>query len=235
MALKHPLSEQCTATSKRSGVRCKQNVIGGGVCPAHGGKAPQVKAKREARIMVAEAAMRGVPVVDRSPGEALLAAARDADAILQRLKAQADGDRLDRASLGALGEWIDRTARVTKTVVESKVDEAVVQRQQAITMGQAEEMAALLAHALNAARLTESQKDRVLRALPGLVSASGRQELAKLLPADVQTYPAERVVREVKVPHPVFIQLPKRRELTTGRQQLVTWLDGVPIYEDRPA
>lgn len=80
MPQRHPLSERCTATSKRTGLRCQLTVIGGGTCFMHGGKAPQVAAKREARIVEWEArreisawsAMTGRPTVD--PGLAVLAA-----------------------------------------------------------------------------------------------------------------------------------------------------------------
>lgn len=80
MPKQHPLSERCTATSKRTGQRCQLTVIGGGVCFMHGGKAPQVAAKREERIVAFEAkaeitawsAMTGRPTVD--PGLAVLAA-----------------------------------------------------------------------------------------------------------------------------------------------------------------
>lgn len=43
--------KKCSATSKRSGKRCEKWAIPGGtVCPMHGGKAPQVKAKAEGRL-----------------------------------------------------------------------------------------------------------------------------------------------------------------------------------------
>jgi hypothetical protein len=82
----HPLSSQCTAKSKRSGERCRHRVIGGGVCHIHGGKAPQVAAKREARIIAGEASLAAKSYAPRDPGAALLAAASDADAVLQQLK-----------------------------------------------------------------------------------------------------------------------------------------------------
>lgn len=42
----------CTAKSKQSGQRCKRRPIPGGtVCVMHGGKAPQVQAKAQERLM----------------------------------------------------------------------------------------------------------------------------------------------------------------------------------------
>lgn len=46
-----PLHGICTASSKRSGQRCKKPAIAGGtVCRMHGGAAPQVKAKALERL-----------------------------------------------------------------------------------------------------------------------------------------------------------------------------------------
>jgi hypothetical protein len=68
------LSSQCTARSKRSGVQCKRLVLGGGVCAMHGGKAPQVAAKRLERIawMRAGQAAGLEQRPDVTPEEALL-------------------------------------------------------------------------------------------------------------------------------------------------------------------
>lgn len=80
MTAAHPLSQQCTATSKATGHRCRRQVVGAAVCIVHGGRAPQVAAKREERVVAWEAqaeitawsAMSGRPTVD--PGLAVLAA-----------------------------------------------------------------------------------------------------------------------------------------------------------------
>lgn len=46
------MSDQCTATSSRSGQRCKRAPIDGGtVCATHGGRAPQVRAAAERRLL----------------------------------------------------------------------------------------------------------------------------------------------------------------------------------------
>ena len=47
----HPLSQKCSAHSKRTGKQCGQWAIPGGrVCKWHGGAAPQVIAKAEERL-----------------------------------------------------------------------------------------------------------------------------------------------------------------------------------------
>lgn len=51
------MKPKCTATSKRTGQRCgRWPTIGATVCPNHGGKAPQVVAAAQRRIVEAEAA-----------------------------------------------------------------------------------------------------------------------------------------------------------------------------------
>lgn len=45
---------RCTATSQRSGVQCKKAaILGGNVCPTHGGSAPQVREKARQRLALA--------------------------------------------------------------------------------------------------------------------------------------------------------------------------------------
>lgn len=118
------MSEQCTATSKRSGNRCRRHVVGGGPCPMHGGKAPQVAAAREARIATWEAQRGLAPVEDRDPAEALLAAARTADQLVQRLEREMLEDgKFQTATVKALGDWLDRSGRLSKTVLDAMVDE----------------------------------------------------------------------------------------------------------------
>jgi hypothetical protein len=44
-------ARKCTATNKKTGLRCKQwAILGGTVCRYHGGNAPQVKRKAEERL-----------------------------------------------------------------------------------------------------------------------------------------------------------------------------------------
>lgn len=128
-----PLTSRCTATAKSTGERCRRWVLGGGVCVKHGGRAPQVAAKREARIIAGQALqLGGDGLVDRSPADALLSAAKDADLVIQRLKGQVrSGEGLDLAALSVLGDWIDRVGRLSKVVIDAKLDERDVQLAQA--------------------------------------------------------------------------------------------------------
>lgn len=49
---------RCTATAKGTGERCRRSaVIGGTVCPMHGGSAPQVRAKAEQRVLEEQASV----------------------------------------------------------------------------------------------------------------------------------------------------------------------------------
>lgn len=160
-----PLSERCTAQAKRSGQRCQQWVIGGGVCFKHGGKARRVEARRQVRILTGRAALAGQPVEQRDPGEALVAAAADADSMLQRLKSRLATGELTGTELTAFGEWIDRTSRIAKTVLDARIDE-------------------------RRARLTEQQGqllyaglDQFVRTLPADLHAGARRQIAQMLRA----------------------------------------------------
>lgn len=121
----HPLSEQCSATSKATGQRCQRHVIGGGVCWVHGGAAPQVARAREARIIAAEAA-REAPVSMADAADVLTSAMNDAHALLQRIKENIANGRVTDGDLRALGEWVDRAARISKLVVDAGIEERQV-------------------------------------------------------------------------------------------------------------
>ena len=127
----HPLSAQCVARNKKTGERCKQRVIGGGPCRFHGGAAPQVAAARQARILAGEAALAAQGDPRRDPADALQAAAQDADVIVQRLKRQVRaGDVIDIPSLQVLGDWLDRVSRLSKGVLDARIDERRVELEQ---------------------------------------------------------------------------------------------------------
>lgn len=121
--------ERCTARAKGTGERCRRFVRGGGVCPVHGGRAPQVARAREARLAAAEAsALYGDEFAERDPGEVLLAAVADVDGIVQKLKARIrEAGELTPSDLDALGEWLDRASRMARSVLDARVDERRVQ------------------------------------------------------------------------------------------------------------
>ncbi|WP_156431689.1 hypothetical protein [Mycobacterium sp. GA-1199] len=90
---------QCTARSKRTGNRCQRPaMLGGNVCRAHGGNAPQTRAKARQRLEQA------------------------ADALVQRLLGMAlDGDVADPVALAAIRDALDRAGLNPKTAVEVEV------------------------------------------------------------------------------------------------------------------
>lgn len=122
---------QCTARSKQTGEQCKRLVRGGGVCRWHGGAAPQVERHREIRIVKyeahQEAAEQGFPP-PRDAAEALMSALSDSDAVVQKLKEMIGSGVFDPAQIEALGSWLDRVGRLSKLVIDSKLDERKVRR-----------------------------------------------------------------------------------------------------------
>lgn len=103
-------SVQCSATSSRTGQRCKRRVIGATVCLAHGGSAPQVKRKRLERIALAEAAAMSPR---RHPGEVLLDALHVADTRARQLAQEVDDPRAGER----LVEQLERAARLAESAL----------------------------------------------------------------------------------------------------------------------
>jgi hypothetical protein len=157
---RHPLSQQCGAMAKGTGARCEHWVIAAPVCHVHGGAAGQVRAKREGRILEWQAAA-GSATEPRDPSQALLAAARDADAISQRLRrALAAGETSPSVLLSTVGEWLDRVARLSKLVVDARLDE----RRAALDAERAQLVRIALQRAVAAAELDAATRVVVLRA-----------------------------------------------------------------------
>ena len=118
-------SPQCTANAKGTGRRCRRRVPGGGVCRFHGGAAPQVERQREARVAAAEAvAMFADLHTPRDPGEALAAAAVNADQVLRSLQQRVElSGELRAHDLDALRTWMELVSRLSKAVLDAGVDE----------------------------------------------------------------------------------------------------------------
>lgn len=153
----------CTASSKRSGQRCRRAPVKGAtVCASHGGKAPQVqRAARERRVEE-----RARSVVDpngleplRDPLDALQRVASEVVAVTVFLREEvnrlggvltyeyAAGGRWDDAGVAAMREDVravvaayerslDRSARVLSTIVKLDLKGRVLalQREQAETL-----------------------------------------------------------------------------------------------------
>jgi|SRR5665811_309683 len=122
MAKPNPMAEQCSATSKATGQRCQIRVLGGGPCRVHGGAAPQVRAAREARLIAAQA-LNEAPRSLRDAADILVATMQDGDTILQHLKSRLAAGVATGSDFTAIGDWIDRTSRLAKTVHDAKLDE----------------------------------------------------------------------------------------------------------------
>lgn len=163
-----PAGEQCPATAKSTQQRCRNLVIGGGPCRLHGGAARQVAAKREQRIVTWQAAAAGRPVELRNSAAALVAAARDADEIVQRLKLgiAAKGGMPDMPTLDAFGAWLDRVSRLSKAVIDAGAEKGQQQL--------AKQHGAVIASVIR--RILDAIEAHVLAALDA--TAAGRVQAA---------------------------------------------------------
>lgn len=77
--------------------------------------------------MAAARRMYAEDYAEREPGEVLMAAVHDVDAILQQLKRQTERrEELTGTDLLALGEWLDRASKLSKTALDAGVQERQV-------------------------------------------------------------------------------------------------------------
>lgn len=117
---------QCKATSRRSGNRCQQWAMHGGVvCHMHGGKAPQIKKAAERRVALAEAMHNGDR---RHPWEIMKDVLHGADVLRENatVKLGTNGDvtveelRELQAALEFAGRWAKMTldAKLQETLAE---------------------------------------------------------------------------------------------------------------------
>lgn len=137
--------ERCTAKSKTSGEQCRKVIRGGGVCHIHGGSSPQARAAREGRILQAQALAAYGDVEERSPAEALLAAGRSLDFIMQALEAlAAKGAAGDPVVLKEIREAARESGRMAKLIQDAGLDERRVrlEEQQRVELGEVLRLAA---------------------------------------------------------------------------------------------
>lgn len=116
----HKLSEQCPATSKRSGERCKRWVVGGGPCRIHGGAAPQVAEKRKQRVELGEALSKAP---HRSPWEVLGDVLHTADVVAQAARNEVESGNVTPEALFLLTDAIERAGRWAKVALDAGIDE----------------------------------------------------------------------------------------------------------------
>jgi hypothetical protein len=159
----HPLNQQCEARAKATGRRCERRVVGGAVCFVHGGNAKQVKAKREQRVLVAEARAAAPSVVMAEPEEILITALHDTNATLQAIKAQlwelsVSAEAARPVMLDLIGDWLDRVARIGKVVIDGQLVEKLERRVGVQARDLASQLTALLAAVVAASPLSAQQK-----------------------------------------------------------------------------
>jgi len=194
--LAHPLGEQCSATSKRSGKRCRRRVIGGGPCIMDGGKARQVKARREQRVLLYEAQAKAAPPivepeVEPTADETLIAVLRDVRTTLQHLRAEF-AVNASPTLLVLLGDWLDRADRISKSVIVTRAEERVAQRRVAVTEAQVSKLVTAMHLGVTASDLSARQRVEVVETV---LEAIRREDLP-LIDADTTRQWLARMRRE---------------------------------------
>jgi hypothetical protein len=184
-------SRQCTARSKRSGERCKRAaILGGRVCPMHGGKVPAVRAaaqqrlaRRDAETFVHQAvATQGSLGLAEVYDELLRTAAivvqwrnllevKLASLEQWRYTAYGPGTEQLRSEVGLFERALDRSAKVLDLIVRLNIDA----RKAALSERQGTQVATAIRRLLDDLHLTPEQSARapeaVARALRSLADS----------------------------------------------------------------
>ncbi|RKS77587.1 hypothetical protein CLV35_1281 [Motilibacter peucedani] len=171
-----PLSSRCPARSKRSGEQCKRFVVGGGVCPMHGGSAPQVRAKREVRIALQEQLASSER---RSSADILVDAQHAADVVARDLQTSIERGTATPGDVEQLMAAWQRAASLAKVTADARVDERRV--------GIAEQQGDLMAAGVQWLLDELGRNDAAGRALAGrMFSALGQGVLpSRVVPGEV--------------------------------------------------
>lgn len=150
---------KCTALNGK-GLPCQRDaIVGAVVCYTHGGNAPQVKAKAEERITLAEALVR---TPKRHPWEVLEDGLHAMDLVMRECMGEIqDQGNVTPALLDKLVSSVERAHRLAKVNLDAGID----QRRIKLAEAQAGQMFAVFTRVLNALGLTAEQKAMV----PGLL------------------------------------------------------------------
>jgi hypothetical protein len=135
-------------------------VVGAPVCWVHGLNAPQVCAKQQQRIALAEAqaAVPATVLVQREPEELLLDALHDTDQVLRQIKNELHDGSINPILLQLAGEWLDRLGRLGKIVTDGEMADKLERRIGWIAQDRAAQLTGLLAAIVRAAPLSAGQK-----------------------------------------------------------------------------
>ena len=162
LKLDKPQRIKCRGRSKQTGKPCGNFAIPGGfVCRMHGGLAPQVQAKAQIRLTLAQAFEWG----DRRPAWQILAdALHTADTLMldARTKLTDQGEPVTAADLDLFLQALDRAQRFAKTVLDAGVDE----RRARVAEEQAAILAGVIRNILDDLDLSREQQARVGEVVP---------------------------------------------------------------------
>lgn len=112
---------QCSATAKGTGRRCRRlAMIGGTVCPKHGGAAPQVRAAAERRVLIAEL----LTGPGRPPREVLSDALKVVDGLMRHAVSAATeaGEPLPLDVFDRLVDATSRAAMLAKIGLDQQLE-----------------------------------------------------------------------------------------------------------------
>jgi hypothetical protein len=152
-------AKRCKATSKRSGKPCQRYaLVGADVCPIHGGRAPQVRARAEERVTLADR-LKTAPM--RQTWEVLADTAHIADVLLQDARLSVEQGTFNPASLDALVSSLERAHRLST----SNHHAGLAERRQRFAEAQAQQMHQVFTRVLAGLGLSAEQKALV----PGLL------------------------------------------------------------------
>ena len=199
MGERSPYGEQCTARAKSTSARCQRRVIGGGVCIMHGGKAPQVAAAGEARIIELQAQLEAgqlEPAKPRHAAEVLLGSIEASDNVMRQLQHDLIRGELTVALSTAYGAWVDRAGRLAKLALDPHIDGRMLALEEARVTRSAEELAGQLLGALSLtlrlAEVSAAARLEVWRSWYRALREIQREQVwPRLYAAEVQAFAAE--------------------------------------------